>query len=179
LAQSLYQDAIACTMINLCMALLLDLQEEQTVNFALAGLLHNVGLMKLPFDETAANVIDLHKGSSAQYTQYPQLGVSVLRSRKIPLPVDTADAITQHREDCSGQGFPFQLPEAKIGYFGRLMAITYDWRRRLLFHPAVPDERPSQTLRALVEANAGQDWRLDRALLQQLQTALEEIENAG
>ena len=88
----------------------------------LAGLLHDVGMARLPeqifeFDKS------LSHSQMQVLTQHPALGVDIVKNLS-NIPQDVVDAILQHHEAWDGSGYPSGLRGADINHLARIVAVA-------------------------------------------------------
>jgi putative nucleotidyltransferase with HDIG domain len=99
----------------------LGLPDEERRNLHFAGLLHDVGKLRLPAglltSETAPSAED-----KALLRQHPALGVEMLRPIACWKPL--AAAIHTHHERWDGKGYPRGLAGAEIPLGGRIIALA-------------------------------------------------------
>lgn len=103
----------------------LGLDAEAMGDLAFGGLMHDIGLLKLP---KGLLVKSEHSPAEAKlFQEHPRLGVSVL-SRMPDISRDVMKIVYQHHEECTGRGYPKGLTEDGIIRPARIVAIadTYD-----------------------------------------------------
>jgi HD-GYP domain-containing protein (c-di-GMP phosphodiesterase class II) len=117
---------------------------EELDRLALAGLLHDIGMLRLP-ESLTAKTGKLSPQESEQMRSHPELGCETIRSLD-PDYEWLAQAVLQEHERWDGQGYPKGLKEHQITEYARIIGIVdiFDallnarpYRRRLLPHEAV------------------------------------------
>jgi putative nucleotidyltransferase with HDIG domain len=126
----------------------LDLSSESTVQIVgMAGLLHDVGLMKLGMDEgSGERADDMDAGEFDRYASHPEVGAKLLASLKRFDPT-VIQAVQQHHVRRDGIGFPDPSTFASINICSEVLGIVdcYDY----LIRAKIKD--PSLDLRAAME----------------------------
>jgi HD-GYP domain-containing protein (c-di-GMP phosphodiesterase class II) len=140
-------------------------RREELVRLALAGLLHDVGMIALP-ETLLAKAEKLTPQDRELMKQHPQYGYQILM--KLGSSYEwLANVALQEHERWNGQGYPKGLKENQIHDYARIIGIVdiFDalmnarpYRRKLLPHEAVREllvtERtafPSQVIKAFVQ----------------------------
>lgn len=99
----------------------LKYDEEDTQALTLAGLLHDIGKMKIPPEI----IKKPGKLTDAEYNvikEHPTLGYNILKSQNVDPRV--CNAALQHHERCDGKGYPKGLSLNEIDPFGKIVAIA-------------------------------------------------------
>ncbi len=95
----------------------MGLSSEQVIGLRLAGLIHDIGKVRVPA-EILTNPNELSEAERTIIQMHPSLGYDLLKTLDLPWPV--ADIINQHHERLNGSGYPSGLfgkdiiPEARI-----------------------------------------------------------------
>lgn len=123
--RTLYHDCICLSAYAAYFAQLLGWSAEKRESAAIAGLLHNIGLAKLPASVGCKPLSEYSDEEKSEYHLYPERSVNMVKAKKVPLPLDIAEAIGQHRESSNGKGFPKKLPGGDISELGKLLGFAY------------------------------------------------------
>lgn len=123
--RTLYHDCICLSAYAAYFAQLMGWSAEKRESAAMAGLLHNIGLSQLPASVGIKPVSDYTPEELQQYHQYPERSVIMVKTKKVPLEPEIADAISQHRETCDGKGFPKKLLAENLTEMGKLLGLAY------------------------------------------------------
>lgn len=123
--RTLYHDCICLSAYAAYFAQALGWSIERRENAALGGLLHNIGLSQLPAITGEKKVQDFTPEELKMYQFYPERSVNMVKNKKVPLSPDITNAIAQHRESRTGDGFPKALPGSDISDIGNLMIYAY------------------------------------------------------
>ena len=140
-------------------------QREALIGLALAGLLHDVGMLQLPAS-LLSKPDKLSEAERAQIKQHPEIGFQML-SKLGAQYAWLAQVAWQEHERWNGQGYPRGLKGDQIHEYARIIGIVdiFDalvsprpYRRRLLPHEAVRElltaEKTafsSQIIKALIQ----------------------------
>ena len=100
----------------------LKLNEKQLRELALVGLLHDIGMLKIP-----AEILNKEgKLTEEEYKTiktHPIISYKLINEKNI-FGKDVLSPIIQHHEQFDGNGYPRQLPGEKIHVFAKIMAIA-------------------------------------------------------
>lgn len=121
-----YMHSVAVSALMIALAKELDLDEELVEYAGRAGLLHDIGKMKVP-DKILNKPDKLTSEEFAVIRKHPELGAELLQSMKaIPAPV--IEACLHHHEKVDGSGYPGRQKENDISLLSRMAAIcdVYD-----------------------------------------------------
>jgi hypothetical protein len=109
---------------SLAALLSLALAVGKPEELAIAGLFHDLGLVKLPERLWFKDPATMSENDRQLYMQYPVKGIALLMEKKMVLLPVIQDAILQHQERADGKGFPKALPEHKISPEARLLRVA-------------------------------------------------------
>ncbi len=134
--------------------------EERSVQAAIGGLIHDVGLVSLD-EEIARKRGPMERAEIAQFRQHPELGARLLRGIKSLEPL--VPYVLHHHENFDGTGYPERLRGQDIPIEARLVAVVdeFDDRRSIL--PAGDPNATDEVLRELRQLTAD---RLDPTIVQ-------------
>jgi PAS domain S-box-containing protein len=107
---------LACTI-----AVKMGLSEDQITGLRLAGLIHDVGKIRVP-TEILTNLDGLSEAEFNIIKTHPQVGYDVLRTIDLPWPVATI--VHQHHERMDGSGYPFGVFGKDIIQEARILAVA-------------------------------------------------------
>jgi len=132
------EHSVNVAILGMGLARSLEWDDEQVERAGLAGLLHDLGKMKL--DQEIINKPGPLTGEERRHLkQHPELGYRLLRDDDRIHP-DVARAVLQHHEQPDGQGYPDGLSGDEIQTLSRLVSVVnaYDaMTSHWSFHPAV------------------------------------------
>ncbi len=103
------------------LASLINLKNEQLVQIATAGLLHDVGYKKID-DSIIKKTTNLNTKESAAIRKHSQYSVDILKQNKIYDPY-IIDAVMHHHERYDGSGYPENLQMDEISDFASILGI--------------------------------------------------------
>jgi HD-GYP domain-containing protein (c-di-GMP phosphodiesterase class II) len=136
--RSIYQDAISLAVIASSFAATMGFDLQKIENAALAGLLHNLGLALMPASAIGKKNSEFSPEELASYKLYPDRSVILIKSKKVPLPLEVSSAIVQHQENTDGSGFPHGLESSKLDPLGKILRISM----RFLELTSLNDDQP-------------------------------------
>jgi len=99
----------------------MGLPEDQLVGIRLAGLIHDVGKVRIP-SEILTNPDGLTDAEMRIVRTHPMVGYEILKNIEFPWPI--AQAVLQHHERLDGSGYPSGLSEEEIIIEARILAVA-------------------------------------------------------
>jgi putative nucleotidyltransferase with HDIG domain len=135
---------------------------------ALAGLLHDVGKIKLPPEFAEIPEEELSPAGKEAFKKHPEFSIDILKLRRISLPDGTLKAILQHHESVNGSGYPKGLAGPRIAPEAKVLAIANAFDNMTKMHPGRQALMPKQTFMKLIEINTTKSMDLDVDMLLKL-----------
>ena len=102
------------------------------IDIGLAGLLHEIGLLKIP-DELYLTDRKLNAQEKQTLLAHPVLGFRILKGANFPAPACLA--VLEHNERIDGSGFPRRLSGDKISQHGRILAVATSYNAATSIRP--------------------------------------------
>jgi putative nucleotidyltransferase with HDIG domain len=99
----------------------IGLSEEQISGLRLAGLIHDIGKVRVPA-EILMNPDGLSEPEFMMIKAHPRLGYEILKTIDFPWPV--AQIVLQHHERMDGSGYPSGLAGDDIIMEARILAVA-------------------------------------------------------
>ena len=99
----------------------MGLSEEQISGLRLAGLIHDIGKVRVPA-EILTNPDGLSEPEFMMIKAHPLLGYEILKGIDFPWPV--AQIVLQHHERMNGSGYPSGLSDEDIIIEARILAVA-------------------------------------------------------
>ncbi len=99
----------------------MKLDREEIDMLTLAGLLHDIGKLKIP-NEILAKPDKLTDEEFAIVKKHAQFGYEILKSYNLPERV--LSSILHHHERCDGSGYPDRLPSDRLDDFTMIIATA-------------------------------------------------------
>jgi HD-GYP domain-containing protein (c-di-GMP phosphodiesterase class II) len=93
-------------------------------DIALAGILHDLGMAKVPAEVLALPSEHWLPADREVYESHPDATVQIIRDRKLVVSENVYKIIQQHHETYSGTGFPRKLEGDRICMGAQLLAIA-------------------------------------------------------
>jgi putative nucleotidyltransferase with HDIG domain len=117
-----YRHSINVGLLSALIARLLGLPDEVCIEVGGAGLLHDIGKLKIP-DEILNKPAALKDDELEIMRKHPQYGYAILR--KVPgTPKAFADAALLHHERLDGSGYPFGLKHENIPLSVQIVSVA-------------------------------------------------------
>lgn len=116
-----YIHSMNVALISNVMAGWIGMSEEDTNILTLAGLLHDIGKVKIPVEIVSKP----GKLTDEEYNiikSHPQLGYDILKDKNIDERIKRAALM--HHERCDGRGYPNRLPGDQIDDMAKIIAIA-------------------------------------------------------
>jgi len=108
----------------------MGLPEGQIIGIRLAGLIHDIGKVRVPA-EILTNPDGLSEPEFTMIKAHPQVGYEILKAIDFPWPV--AQIVLQHHERMNGSGYPLGLSGEDIIVEARILAVA-DVVEAMAFH---------------------------------------------
>jgi PAS domain S-box-containing protein/putative nucleotidyltransferase with HDIG domain len=99
----------------------MGLPEEQIEGLRVAGLIHDIGKINVPF-EILSNPDELTEFEYGMIKAHPQIGYDILKAVEFPWPV--AEIVLQHHERLDGSGYPQGLSGEEIMVEARILGVA-------------------------------------------------------
>ena len=99
----------------------IGLSEDQVTGLHLAGLIHDIGKVRVPA-EILTNPDGLSDAEFTMIKMHPVLGYEILKKMDLPWPI--ANIIHQHHERMDGSGYPLGLSAKNIILEARILAVA-------------------------------------------------------
>ncbi len=100
----------------------LELDKNEWMPIALAGVLHDIGMSRVP-DQITFNKGKLNHYELAEIKKHPVYGYEILKET-IGLNKGTLLAVLQHHEREDGSGYPLKLKKEQIHNYAKIIAIA-------------------------------------------------------
>ena len=145
----------------MAMAQKLDLAPIRVEDAALAGLLHDVGMRELDYDQMYRSRTP-SEDDRARYKKHPLLGERILKGTGLD---EVTAAIRHHHERWDGTGYPDRLAGEDIPFLARLVHVAEVFDVLSApgrYRPTVPTER------ALEIINRGKGHQFDPQMVDAL-----------
>jgi len=124
--------ATRSTVIAIIIGTTLKLQNYRIIELAVAALLHEVGMIKLPQDNYAKKQSLTEQERKLLYA-HPILGYNILKSYDFPLVVCLG--ALEHHERENGTGYPQRKTGDKISLYAKIIAIACSYEAILSSRP--------------------------------------------
>jgi len=128
----LYDHALTVSTLAVLLGRALELEETQLQHLAVAGLLHDTGLLKIP--QTLHRPLNqLSDSELGVYHTHPRRGVEML-ARQSTLADEVETLIREHHIALDGSGYPFNIDPAKVKRLSRILRIVDEYDELLSGH---------------------------------------------
>jgi HD-GYP domain-containing protein (c-di-GMP phosphodiesterase class II) len=133
--------ATRSTVIAIIIATTLKLQNYRIIEVAVAALLHEVGMIKLPQENYTSKGVLTEQERKLLYA-HPILGYNILKSYDFPLVICLG--ALEHHERENGTGYPQRKTGDKISLYAKIIAIACSYEAILSRRPH-KDSKDSHT----------------------------------
>ncbi|MDR3324248.1 MAG: HD-GYP domain-containing protein [Zoogloeaceae bacterium] len=161
-----YMHSVAVCALMIALARQLQFSEEQVRDAGLAGLIHDIGKMKIPLDVLNKN----GKLTDAEFDlmkTHPSEGYEILRAGQSVSP-EVMDVCLSHHEKLDGNGYPRRLAGDQISLFARMGAICDVYDAITSQRPYKDGWDPAESLHKMSEWRGHFDMYLFRAFVKSL-----------
>lgn len=130
------------TIYAIVIALQINMPPAKIIELGVAGLIHEIGQIKLPPQLYLTDKPLSPQGRNLLAT-HTVLGYNIVKDLEFPLPVQVG--ILEHHERENGQGYPRRLVGAKISAYGKILGVACTYE-------AITAPRHYKAARSLYEA---------------------------
>jgi len=113
--------SVRSTIISIIIGTYLKLPSHRLLELAIAAIVHEVGMLKLP-SAIFMNDRPLNAVEQKAIVTHPVLGYSMLKSLDFPLPICLA--ALEHHERENSTGYPRRLTSEKISLYSKIIAVA-------------------------------------------------------
>ncbi|MDR3351666.1 MAG: HD-GYP domain-containing protein [Zoogloeaceae bacterium] len=161
-----YMHSIAVCALMIALARQMQFDEAQTKNAGLAGLIHDVGKMRIPLEILNKNG-KLTDEEFALMKTHPAEGYRILQDSSAVAP-EVMDVCLAHHEKLDGTGYPQGLKGEGISLFARMSAICDVYDAITSARPYKSGWDPAESLHKMSEWKGHLDMYLFRAFVKSL-----------
>ncbi|MDR1351616.1 MAG: HD-GYP domain-containing protein [Zoogloeaceae bacterium] len=161
-----YMHSVAVCALMIALARQLQFDEEQVRNAGLAGLIHDLGKMRIPPEVLNKN----GKLTDAEFDlmkTHPREGYEILKRNQTVSP-EVMDVCLSHHEKLDGSGYPRKLKGDQISLFARMGAICDVYDAITSQRPYKSGWDPAESLHKMSEWRGHLDMYLFRAFVKGL-----------
>lgn len=119
-----YNTAINVAVYATLFAKISGYKNENMKIITLSGLLHNIGIARLPIHIAKTPLEQLSPEDQEQYKKYPIYGINLVKSKKVPIDPEIVKVIEQHQERNDGSGFPKALKAQTLLEEAKIIALA-------------------------------------------------------
>ncbi|MBP3609134.1 MAG: HD domain-containing protein [Lachnospiraceae bacterium] len=148
-AESLYAHAINVSLYAQLLARWIGLSAEEIELVGIAGLLHDIGLLKCQQEEEGIPIYfhDEHDNEVRIWERHVVYGYNMIKDK--PLDIRVKQAVLTHHERMDGRGFPHQMDYRNINTISKVLAIADTYDTLTLIEPDYEPLSPFEALRQL------------------------------
>jgi HD-GYP domain-containing protein (c-di-GMP phosphodiesterase class II) len=139
---SVYSHSVNVSMLGMAFGKYLGFDQSRIMSLGLGGMLHDVGMSKLP-GGLGDKLGELTPREKSVMRQHPRLGYKML----LPIGAVSYDVlmiVQHHHENADGSGYPAALPAAKVPLLARIMRLIDEYDQMTSDRPGKPALTPSQ-----------------------------------
>lgn len=118
-------------------------------DIALAGLLHDIGLARVPYEILRKSPDQWTPEEKAIYQQHPEFSIELIKERKLIVSDLVYKIIQQHHEKFSGTGFPKAYSGGRICIEAQLIALADLFEDMIATAPGKVKMTPAQAIKEL------------------------------
>jgi len=148
-----YMHSVAVCALMIALARQLELAEDEVREAGMAGLLHDIGKMRIPA-ELLNKPGKLSDSEFATVRGHPEAGTRILRdSRQVSARV--LDVCLHHHEKVDGSGYPHRLAGTQISLFARMGAVCDVYDAITSNRPYKAGWEPAESIHKMAEWSRG------------------------
>ncbi len=117
----LISHAVKTCILAIALADFLKLPPHRTIEVAIAGLLHTIGMLRIPSDIYLSDR-QLSEKEKQMIIAQPILGFRSLKAAGFSMPICLA--VLEHHERIDGSGYPRNLTGDKLSLYGKIIAVA-------------------------------------------------------
>ncbi|MDR0528594.1 MAG: HD-GYP domain-containing protein [Zoogloeaceae bacterium] len=161
-----YMHSVAVAALMIALARQMQLTEAEIQTAGLAGMMHDVGKMKVPLAILNKNG-KLTEEEFALMKQHPRMGHEILKAGQDVAP-EVLDVCLSHHEKIDGSGYPNRIGGEAISPFARMGAICDVYDAITSERPYKSGWDPAESLHRMSEWRGHLDMNLFRAFVKRL-----------
>jgi HD-GYP domain-containing protein (c-di-GMP phosphodiesterase class II) len=156
------EHSVKTALLSAAVGITFKLPPHKLIELGTAGLLHEIGMVKLP-PQIYMSDKPLTPQQRKAITTHTVLGFKILREYSFPMPVCLA--VLECRERLDGSGYPRGLTDEKLSMYGRVIAVTSSFAALVSNRPYRP---PKDAHASLLELLKGRRTLYDERVLRAL-----------
>lgn len=117
----LVSHSVRTSILSIALADFLKLPTHRTIEVGIAGLLHTIGMLRIPSDIYLSDR-QLTPKEKQMIIAMPILGFRSLKAAEFPMPICLA--VLEHHERIDGSGYPRNLAGDKLSMYGKILAVA-------------------------------------------------------
>lgn len=147
-AEGLYTHSINVALWGQVLAKWMNFEDKDVELVGAAGLLHDIGLLKLTNSAVLPAGFTFHTElEGGPYGKHSIMGYNLLKDKNIDLKVK--QAILTHHERQDGSGFPLKVKTGNINHISRIIAIADTYDTLTMTEPGIKPKSPFWILKHL------------------------------
>ncbi len=162
----LYNHSLNICLLGIAFMLSLKRSARETRDMGLAGLFHDVGMIRIP-QEIIVKKEPLTPGERAELYHHPEIGYRLL-SKETSLsqvPNDVLRLALEHHENADGSGYPLHLPLSRQHSWTRVIRLLDSYESLTVMRPFRPAYKPFEAIKIIREARGPRGPIYDLATL--------------
>ncbi|MCM3785273.1 HD-GYP domain-containing protein [Neobacillus mesonae] len=170
----MYHNAVLTALTSYLIAQWYDLPQKDWVQVALAGLLHNIGNIKVDPEVLFSNK-SLSKEEEEEVRKHTTYGYAILKPVKA---INDGVKLTalQHHEKVDGTGYPLKLEGSQIHTYSKIVAVADIFHAMTLERPYKSSQSPYQVLEQITQESFG---KLDPKIVQTFIRKVTQLHNGA
>ncbi len=125
------------------------LGNEHVEEIGIAGLLHDIGLAKIPVELQSKPISEMTQLEKHSYEKHPEYSLEIIRERKLIIPELSQKIILQHHECFNGSGFPKGLRDKRLLVESQILAFADRFDELLAVTPGKKAKTPFEAAQEL------------------------------
>lgn len=159
-----YLHSINVSALSVLVGVKMRMQEHRLKNMAVGALLHDIGLVYVPFDLTKVDIDQCDENSLKEIRKHVIYGYSAVE-KETWLSNTAKDIIINHHERLDGTGYPFHLTAEKISLEAKIVALCDEFDN-MVYGNYMKKHKVHETMDYLVsQAGIKFDFKVTQAFL--------------
>ncbi len=163
-SESAYLHSINVSALAVYIGARMHMPERRLKNMAMGALLHDIGLIYVPFDLNGILLEDCDDAMQKEIRKHVIYGYSAVEKEEW-LPITAKDIIVNHHERIDGSGYPFKLTSDKLSLESKIVAICDEFDSQV-YGNLVRKKKVHETMDYLIsQANVKFDFKVTQMFI--------------
>lgn len=163
-SESSYLHSINVSALSVYIGARMHIPGRRLKNMAIGALLHDIGLIYIPFDLTGIDIDNCEENIHKEIKKHVIYGYSAVEKEEW-LPIVAKDIIVNHHERIDGSGYPFKLTAEKLSLEAKIVAICDEFDSQV-YGNLMKKRKVHETMDYLIsQANVKFDFKITQIFI--------------